>query len=224
MRRCLALPAAMLVAIQAAALDAQPLPYPPSAPTVAPAHHLDPVGPVDLARRQAAPMPLAPPGQPGSSRARAAEHTAATPRSAAPGGAAILQVGGSLAIVVGLFLLAAWALKRGMPAGSRTLPAEVVEVLGRTPLPGRLHAHLVRCGNKLLLVAVSTSGADTLTEITDPVEVDRLAGICQQAQPHSSTGAFRQILDQFGADAAPSRRWPWTSWFALRRDDEKDTL
>jgi flagellar biogenesis protein FliO len=87
-----------------------------------------------------------------------------------------------------------------MPKGSQSLPNEVVEVLGRTALGSRQHAHLVRCGNKLLLVSLTATGAETLTEITDPVEVDRLSGLCRQSQPHSATATFRNIFQQFGRD------------------------
>lgn len=106
----------------------------------------------------------------------------------------------SLAIVLGLFLVAAWAVRRGMPAASATLPSEVVEVLGRAPLAGRQFAHLIRCGNKLLLVHLAPGCAETLTEITDPVEVDRLAGLCRQAHPQSSTASFRQVFQQFSRE------------------------
>jgi hypothetical protein len=58
--------------------------------------------------------------------------------------------------------------------------------------------HLVRFGHKLLLVSVTAGGAETLSEIIEPAEVDRLAGICQQAQPNSATHAFRQVFRQFG--------------------------
>ena len=40
-------------------------------------------------------------------------------------------------------------------------------------------------------------GVETLTEITEPEEVDRLAGICRQAHPDSTTAAFRQVFQQF---------------------------
>ncbi len=123
------------------------------------------------------------------------------PASRSSGGASsLVAVVGSLAIVVGLFFLVMWLLRRGMPKGSHLLPGEVVEVLGRTPLGARQHAHLLRCGNKLLLVSLSAAGAETLTEVTDPVEVDRLAGLCRQSQPQSATAAFRQIFQQFGRD------------------------
>ena len=104
----------------------------------------------------------------------------------------------SLVVVLGLFFGVAWALRRGMPAGAAMLPREAVEVLGKTPLAGRQHAHLLRCGNKVLLVYLAQGVAETLTEITDPVEVDRLVGLCQQSHPQSTTASFRQILQQFG--------------------------
>jgi hypothetical protein len=53
-------------------------------------------------------------------------------------------------------------------------------------------------GNKLLLLSVTASGAETLTEITDPEEIDRLAGICRQNHPDSITASFREILWQCG--------------------------
>ena len=88
---------------------------------------------------------------------------------------------------------------RTAPKGTTLLPGEVVEVLGRAPLAGRQQMHLLRCGNKLLLVSVTPAGAETLTEVTEPAEVDRLAGLCRQAHPQSATTAFRQIFQQFGA-------------------------
>lgn len=106
----------------------------------------------------------------------------------------------SLAVVLGLFFAVAWAMRRGMPAGPALLPREAVEVLGRTPLAGRQHAHLVRCGNKVLLVYLNQGAAETLTEITDPVEVDRLVGLCRQSHPQGATASFRQILQQIGRE------------------------
>lgn len=106
----------------------------------------------------------------------------------------------SLAVVLGLFFAVAWAMRRGMPPGPAALPREAVEVLGRTPLAGRQQAHLIRCGNKVLLVYLAQGVAETLTEITDPVEVDRLVGLCRQTHPQSATASFRQILQQFSRE------------------------
>jgi hypothetical protein len=53
---------------------------------------------------------------------------------------------------------------------------------------------LIRVGRKLVLLSVTSGEARTLTEVTDPEEVDRLAGICQQGRPGSVTATFRQVL------------------------------
>jgi flagellar biogenesis protein FliO len=75
------------------------------------------------------------------------------------------------------------------------LPREAVEVLGRTTLLGRQQVHLVRCGNKIVLLSVTPGGVETLTEIADPAEVDRLHSICQPAGLPG--GALRQWLSKF---------------------------
>jgi flagellar biogenesis protein FliO len=111
---------------------------------------------------------------------------------------------GSLGVVLGIFLLIAWMIRRVAPQGLTRLPNEAFEVLGRAPLAGRQNVHLLRCGNKLLLVSITPAGTETLTEITDPQEVDRLAGLCRQASPQSSTAAFRQIFEQL-APKRPAR-------------------
>jgi flagellar biogenesis protein FliO len=103
---------------------------------------------------------------------------------------------GSLAIVLGLFVVTIKLLRRGMPGAKQKLGREVVEVLGQTPLAPRQTLQVIRFGNKILLVAMSPDGCDTLTEITDPLEVDRLAGMCQQAQSNSSTKTFGDMFRQ----------------------------
>jgi flagellar biogenesis protein FliO len=108
----------------------------------------------------------------------------------------IATMAGSLGVVVGIFLLIAWLMRRAAPQGLARLPNEAFEVLGRAPLAGRQNVHLLRCGNKLLLVSITPAGTETLTEITEPPEVDRLAGLCRQAGPHSTTAAFRQIFEK----------------------------
>ena len=108
-----------------------------------------------------------------------------------------LQTGAaSLGIVVGLFLLVVLIARRGGPKSTSPLPYEAVEVLGRAPLVGRQHVHLVRCGNKLLLVCFYPNGAQTLTEITDPAEVDRLVGVCYGRTANGSP--FRQLFGRLG--------------------------
>jgi flagellar biogenesis protein FliO len=113
-----------------------------------------------------------------------------------PGMESVLTVAGSLGIVMGLFVVTMWCLRRGMPKSARALPPEVVEVLGRAPLVGKQQMHLIRFGSKLVLAAVSPSGIDAVSEITDPVEADRLLGYCEQTRSSSATSSFRGILDR----------------------------
>jgi flagellar biogenesis protein FliO len=112
----------------------------------------------------------------------------------------------SLGIVLGLFLLVVLVTRRGLPKGVASLPKDVVEVLGRAPFVGRQQVHLVRCANKVLLVCVSPTSAQTLTEITDPHEVEQLLMTCRGT--HGGGAAFEKILHQFGQPphAAPADR------------------
>lgn len=154
----------------------------------------------------AAPVSLSPPGKlpkvplspPGRSDRNGAD---------GPGGVTSLVTAiGSLGLVLGVFFLIAWGMRRARPAGMTALPGEVFEVLGRAPMANRQQVHLLRCGNKLLLVCVTPTGTETLTEIVDPMEVDRLAGLCRQSQPGSATEAFRQVFKQFAPQNPDSGR------------------
>jgi flagellar biogenesis protein FliO len=138
------------------------------------------------AARPDEPMRLAPPGAANTRR----------PGGSAPltTASAVKTVVTSLAVVLGLLVALVWLSRRANPKARATLPEDIIETLGRAPLSGRQEMHLVRIGNKLLLLSVTPTSAETLTEITDPVEIDRLAGICQQNQPDSITASFREIL------------------------------
>ncbi|HEY5313577.1 MAG TPA: flagellar biosynthetic protein FliO [Pirellulales bacterium] len=153
-----------------------------------------PGGPSTAAPR---PLPLSAPSGGGSSTKGAPSRLAA----GSPGPSLTTMLA-SLAMVVGLFLLAAWLLRKSLPSTGRTLPTDVVEVLGRVSLAPRQPAQLVRIGQKLILISISSAGVRTLTEITDPAEVDRLAGMCRQADPQSSTAAFRHVFQQFARQPA----------------------
>jgi flagellar biogenesis protein FliO len=122
------------------------------------------------------------------------------------GWSTLLSALGSLAVVLGLFLGVVWFLRRTSPKSMTALPSEVFEVLGRSPLAARQQAQLVRCGNKLLLISVTAGGAETLTEITEPAEVERLVGLCQQARPNSASASFRNLFSQFGSDSQSEAR------------------
>jgi len=132
-------------------------------------------------------VPLRPPGE-------TRESNSSTGLGLSP-----VQIGSSLAVVVGLFLVVAWLLRRNMPRAARPLSSEVVQLLGRVPLAGKQQLHLLRFGNKLVLVSVFNGGAETVSEITDPQEIDRVLGLCQQGKTGSSTEAFREALQQYAS-------------------------
>ncbi len=116
---------------------------------------------------------------------------------------AFMTVAASLSVVLGLFFLVIWFARRSGRALHAQMPAEVLEVLGKSPLSARMQMHVVRFGNKLVLLAVSAEGAVSLAEITEPLEVDRLAGVCQANQNNSITESFRQVLGRMGEEPAP---------------------
>lgn len=161
------------------------------------ASHTEPFGPstnltadqpdVPLSRPGESQIPLPPP------RGRGSEGGS---KSSVAGALATMIL--SLAAVTGIFLAAAWMLKRGAArGGASALPKEAFQSLGRAPLRGRQHAHLLRLGSKLLLVAHGPDGLRTLTEVTDADEVNNLLAICQRKDPNSATAVFRDVLKQF---------------------------
>jgi flagellar biogenesis protein FliO len=105
-----------------------------------------------------------------------------------------------LAIVLGLFLLCAWLVRRSGPKPTTPLPRDAVAVLGRTPLAGHHFAHLVQVGNKLVLVSIGPDGARPLAEVTEPLEVHRLLGMCLRNHKQSSTAEFHSVLEQLARE------------------------
>ncbi|TWT77230.1 Flagellar biosynthesis protein, FliO [Posidoniimonas polymericola] len=108
----------------------------------------------------------------------------------------------ALGLVVGLFLLTAAVFKRAAPKSQRLLPGEVGSLLGRISLGGKQSAHLLKVGSKLVLVHITPDGAKPLTEVTDPAEVNRLLGLCEQGGEHSASTAFADVFEKLAAEPA----------------------
>lgn len=111
---------------------------------------------------------------------------------------------GSLVAVIALIVLVAKLVRRHSPAATRALPAEAFRVLGRRSLDFRNAVHLVRLGSRLLVLGVSPEGMRTLAEITDPVEVDYLAGLCTRSEPAATGAGFSRMLERFGGGDEPA--------------------
>ncbi len=99
-------------------------------------------------------------------------------------------------LACGLIVALKWIRRHG-PAVMRALPNEAVEPLGQRVLSRGVAVHLVRCGNRMLILGVGPDGVRTLSEITDPVEVDLLAGACRRRDESASgLAGFSQMLQR----------------------------
>jgi flagellar biogenesis protein FliO len=85
----------------------------------------------------------------------------------------------ALAVVVCLILLLGRVFRKHSPLFGQALPSEALEVLGRRFLDPRQSVLLLRIGSRILVVGSSTAGLQGLGELSDPVEVDLIAGICR---------------------------------------------
>jgi flagellar biogenesis protein FliO len=119
--------------------------------------------------------------------------------------APVISVVGSLLIVLAAFFLVATLLKKVSPKGNRPLPKEAFEDLGRTFLTQKLQLHLLRLGNRLILVSVTPDGVSPITEVTDPDEVVSLLGLCRKLDLNSATEQFHRAVASFSEEelAAP---------------------
>ncbi|MEM8947025.1 MAG: flagellar biosynthetic protein FliO [Planctomycetota bacterium] len=147
---------------------------------------------------------LAPPTRRSTSELPSDQTLGATkaPNFALPKIESFATAGSGLAIVVGLFLVCMWLLRRSGPKPTSPLPAEAVSVLGRVPLAARNFAHLIQVGNKLVLVAITPDGVSPITEVVDPHEVQRLLGLCVQTRSRSSSAEFHDVLKHLAQEPA----------------------
>ncbi len=108
----------------------------------------------------------------------------------------------ALFIVLAAFFLVVWLTRSANKRRWTALPTEAVQVLGRAPLAGRQWMQLVQVGNKLVMLSVNANQVDTITEITDSDEVERLVALCHQKQPNHLRQTFQQVLDQYRGNRA----------------------
>lgn len=148
-------------------LRAEP-PVAPSPAPVAPATHTADVAPATATRLGPVPLPTG-----------GADRKAASTARQATDFRLLAAIAAAFAVLAGF---------RFFTPGRRraALPPDVFEVLGEAPLAGPHTARVVRFGPKTLLVAVSSSGCQTLGEIADPQATDRIAAACRGAQASQS--------------------------------------
>jgi flagellar biosynthetic protein FliP len=138
-------------------------------PTAARGDDAVPIAPAPPAARSIEPVAFVP------------TQTASAPATGRPTAPALVDwkilgmLAAGFAAVVALRLLG----KRREP----TLPPDVFDVLGTASLGGPHSVRIVRFGPKTLLVSVSASGCQTLSELSDPQATACIAAACRGVQP-----------------------------------------
>ena len=119
-----------------------------------------------------------------------------------PFSGSLLTVGCSLGVVLGLFAGLVWVTRRfgarSMAAGG--IPKEALQPLGSSPIDARTNLTLVRCGNRILVLARTATGIQPLSEITDPKEVRHLTALCLG----DSKKEFASTLEAIEQEETPS--------------------
>jgi flagellar biogenesis protein FliO len=101
----------------------------------------------------------------------------------------------SLAVVLGLFAGLVWLTRkfgsRSMSQGA--IPKEVLQSLGSTAIDSRTRITMLRCGNRILVMAQTATGIQPLAEISDPDEVRSLTAACLGDSKTTFASTIRSI-------------------------------
>jgi flagellar biogenesis protein FliO len=104
---------------------------------------------------------------------------------------------GTLAAIIGLIVVGGRLWKKHGPKLAGGLPNEAIEVLGKRNVDTRQAIVLVRIGSRILVLGSTANGLRTLSEVTDPVEVDYLAGLCHHRDADNSVAqSFRSLFSK----------------------------
>jgi flagellar biosynthetic protein FliP len=122
-----------------------------------------------------------------------------------PSSSGMPDVWGTVLVLAGIVLvlwLGASGLKRFAPQRARELPPEVIDLLGVQPLSPQQAIHLVRVGERLLVVGAGPDGLRTLTEIIDPAEVQHLTLLCRSSAANTGPASLFNSLPRLPASLA----------------------
>ena len=110
-----------------------------------------------------------------------------------------------LAIVVFLIFVVARLWKSHGPQPPAAVNREAMQVLGRCRIEPRQSLYLVKVGSRVLVVGSSGGSLAPVAEITDPIEVDLIAGLARQsteASPFSRLFSAKQAGESAAAGSA----------------------
>lgn len=98
--------------------------------------------------------------------------------------------------VLALVALAAWAVKKYLPARRLVSGTGVMEIVARLPLNPKQSLVLVKMGQRMVLVGLSPERVNTVCLVDDPEEVANLTGRIASYARDASDREFGQSLDQ----------------------------
>ncbi len=105
----------------------------------------------------------------------------------------------ALAVVLGAFMVLLWVTKKIQGPSQSIMSKQTLEVLGQKQI-NKIHSlHLIRLGQRILLISASDSSVTCLSEINDPVEVAQLLNTNSQAGDSSELpqSTFKRIFAQY---------------------------
>ena len=119
------------------------------------------------------------------------------------GGGWMLKTLTALGVVIVLIFAVRFVLQRmgGRAVGATT--NGIVEVLGRATIGPKTQVLFLKLHQRVLVVAQSPSGFNTLTCLDDPEEVAWVMTELEAARPTSISQTFRHLIDRFDRDYQP---------------------
>ena len=134
-------------------------------------------------------------GASGESKVSSADNTVRSQPS-------IKRVGGALAIVLGGFFLLTLLLRKK----SNSLPAhQMIEPLGSVPITSKVRLHLVRFGNRILVLNITGQNVQRVAELEDPDEVQKLLAL-SQGNSNSVSVSVTDLLQKMDSDSSVALR------------------
>ncbi len=106
---------------------------------------------------------------------------------------------GALAVVLGAFMVLLWITKKIQGPSKTVMSKQTLELLGQKQI-NKIHClHLIRLGQRILLISASDSGVTCLSEINDPVEVTQLLKTSSESGESSELpqSTFKRIFAQY---------------------------
>jgi flagellar biogenesis protein FliO len=116
----------------------------------------------------------------------------------------------ALGLVLGLFFGALWVARRGGWKPQPVTESSLFQALGEFPLASRRKATIVKFGQRLLVLAESPRGIEKITEVTDPVEVERVMAMCQPQLGGGPVGTVQDWMRQRGLRSGITSELPGT--------------